>query len=118
MGKKLVSKTAKVLSETKKSKEKEAVAIAYEHIPRNPEEQTHGSLYAVLELEDKSGHAEEIAEGIIDAFHNEYYLDTDREPLASFESALAKINEELAERSGEGQINWLGKLNGVLAVLS
>lgn len=118
MGKKLVSKTAKVLSETKKSKDKEAIAIAYEHIPRNPEEQAHGSLYAVLELEDKSGHAEEIAEGIIDALHNEYYLDTDREPLASFEAALAKINEELAERSGEGQINWLGKLNGVLAVLT
>jgi hypothetical protein len=118
MGKKLVSKTAKVLSETKKSKEKMAVAIAYEHIPRNPEEQAHGSLYAVLEIEDKGGHAEEIAESIIDALHNEYYLDTDREPLASFESALAKINEELAERSSEGQINWIGKLNGVLAVLT
>jgi len=118
MGKKLVSKTAKVLSETKKSKDKEAIAIAYEHIPRNPEEGAHGALYAVLELEDKSGRAEEIAEGIIDALHNEYYLDTDREPLASFEAALAKINEELAERSSEGQIDWLGKLNGVLAVLS
>lgn len=118
MGKKLVSKTAKVLSETKKSKDKEAVAIAYEHIPRSPEEQSHGSLYAVLSIEDSSGHAEEIAEGIIDALHNEYYLDTEREPLASFESALAKINEELGERSSEGQINWLGKLNGVLAVLT
>jgi hypothetical protein len=118
MGKKLVSKTAKVLSETKKSREKQAVAIAYEHIPRNPEEQAHGSLYAVLEIEDKTGHAEQIAESIIDALHNEFYLDTDREPLASFESALAKINEELAERSSEGQINWLGKLNGILAVLT
>jgi hypothetical protein len=118
MGKRLVTRTAKVLSETKRSKDKEAVAIAYEHIPRNPEEQAHGSLYAVVEIEDSGGHAEEIAEKIIDILHSEYYDNLDREPLASFESSLAKINEELAERSSEGQINWLGKLNAVLAVLS
>lgn len=118
MSKKLVSRTAKVLSETKKSRDKEAIAIAYEHIPRSPEEQSHGSIYAVIELEDSSGHAEQIAESIIDTLHNEYYLDTERDSLASFESALAKVNEELAERSGEGQINWLGKLNAVLGVLS
>lgn len=118
MGNKLVTKTAKVLSETKKSKDKEAVAIAYEHIPRNPAEQNHGSLYGIIELEDSSGKAEEIAEGIIAALHQEFYEDTSREPLASFEAALAKINEDLADRSGEGQINWLGKLNAVLAVLS
>lgn len=118
MGKRLVTRTAKVLSETKRSKEKEAVAIAYEHIPRNPEEQAHGSIYAVVEIEDSGGHAEEIAEKIIDILHSEYYEDLTREPLASFEASLAKINEELAERSSEGQINWLGKLNAVLAVLS
>jgi hypothetical protein len=118
MGKRLVSKTAKVLSETKKSKDKEAVAISYEHIPRNPEEQSHGSLYAVIEIEDNAGHAEEIAESILDTLHQEYYDDPTKEPLASFEGALAKINEELAERSGQGQINWIGKLNAILAVLA
>jgi len=118
MGKKLVSRTAKVLSETKKSKDKEAIAIAYEHIPRNPEEQRHGSIYAVIEIEDNGGHAEVIADSILDALHNEYYLDTERDTISSFEAALAKVNEELAERSSEGQINWLGKLNAVLAVLS
>lgn len=117
MGKKLVSRTAKVLSETKKSKDREAVAIAYEHIPRNPDEQKHGSLYAVIEIEDNGGHAEEIAERIVDLFHSEYYDDLDKEPLSSFEAALAKINEDLAERSSEGQINWIGKLNAVLGVL-
>ncbi len=118
MGKKLVSKTAKVLSETKRSKDKEAIAIAYEHIPRNPKEQEHGSIYAVIELEDAGGHAEEIAEQIIDVLHNEYYEDTDKNPLESFESSLAKINETLAERSSEGQIHWLGKMNAILAVLT
>lgn len=118
MGKKLVSRTAKILSETKKSKDKEAVAVAYEHIPRDPNEQKHGSLYAVLELEDSGGHAEELVEGIIDALHSEFYSDPDRETLTSFESALTKINEFLAEKTREGQINWLGKLNAVLAVLA
>jgi len=118
MGKKLVSRTAKILSETKKSKDKEAVAVAYEHIPRDPIEQKHGSLYAVLELEDSGGHAEQLVEGVIDALHSEFYSDSDRETLTSFESALTKINEFLAEKTQEGQINWLGKLNAVLAVLS
>lgn len=118
MAKKLVSRTAKVLSETKKNKDNEAVAIAYEHVPRNPEELKHGSIYAVIELEDKSGHAEEIAEKIIDVLHDTFYKNTDQEPLESFEASLAKINEELTERSSEGQINWLGKLNAVLAIFS
>jgi len=118
MGKKLVSRTAKVLSETKKTKDKEAVAVAYEHIPRNPEEQQHGSIYAVIEIEDKSGHAEEIAEKIIDILHDTYYDDTTKDALAAFEESLAKINDELADRSSEGQINWIGKLNSVLAILS
>jgi hypothetical protein len=118
MGKKLVSRTAKVLSETKKIKDKGAVAIAYEHIPRNPAEQQHGSIYAVIEIEDKSGRAEEIAEKIIDLLYEHYYEDTEKEPLAAFEGALAKINDELTERSSEGQIEWLGKLNAVLAVLT
>lgn len=118
MGKKLVSRTAKILSETRKTKDKEAVAVAYEHIPRDPNEQKHGSLYAVIEVEDGGGNAEVLVEGIIDDFHNEYYSDVDRDPLSSFESALTKVNEGLAEKSGEGHINWLGKLNAVLGVLS
>lgn len=118
MGKKIVTRTAKIQSESKKTKGKEAVAIAYEHIPRSPEEQNHGSLYAVIELEDTSGHAEEIAEKIIDILHDEYYEDLTRDPLASLEASLAKINEDLAERSSEGQIHWLGKLNAILAIVS
>lgn len=118
MAKKLVSRTAKVLSETKKNKDNIATAIAYEHIPRNKEELNHGSIYAVIELEDNSGRAEEIAERIISVLNDSYYKNLDIEPLESFEASLAKINEELTERSSEGQINWLGKLNAVLAIFS
>jgi hypothetical protein len=118
VAKKLVSRTAKVLSETKKTKDKEAVAVAYEHIPRNPDELKHGSIYAVIELEDKGGHAEEIAERIIDVLHESFYENLEKEPLESFEASLAKINDELADRSSEGQINWLGKLNAILGIFS
>ncbi|MDD3679224.1 MAG: hypothetical protein PHT36_03235, partial [Patescibacteria group bacterium] len=118
MGKKLVTRTAKVLSETKKTKDKEAIAVAYEHIPREPEEIAHGSIYAVIEVEDKSGKAEELAEKIIDVLHDAYYDDLGKEPLEAFENALAKINDELTDRSSEGHINWLGKLNAILAVFS
>ena len=118
MGKKLVTRTAKVLSETKKIKDKEAIAIAYEHIPREPGEIAHGSIYAVIEIEDKSGKAEELAEKIIDVLHDAYYDDLEKKPLEALENALAKINDELTDRSSEGHINWLGKLNAILAVFS
>src|SRR3972149_5060886 len=117
MKKKLVARTAKLLSENRKFKTDSGVSIAYEHQPKDPNERKHGIIFAVIEIIAPVHSAEEIAELIIETFHNEYYRDLDKEPLQALESALSKINEELAEITEQGKIHWLGRLNAILAVL-
>lgn len=117
MKKKLVARTAKLLSENRKFNDT-GISIAYEHQPKDPEERKHGLIFAVIEIVGPLSSAEEIAELIIDTLHNEFYKDIDRDSLESFEASLSKINEELANITEQGKINWLGKLNAILAVLA
>lgn len=116
MHKKLIARTAKLLSESKRSRRHQGIAIAYEHIPNDVDERNHGSIYAVVNVNAASASAEEVAELIIDAFFGEYYQDLTKDPLASFEAALARVNEELADVTHNGNIHWLNNLNAVLAV--
>lgn len=118
MSKKLIARTAKLLTESKRGHRGKGVAITYEHIPHDLDERNHGSIYAVINISASSHEAEEITELILDAFHGEYYQDLTRDPLASFEAALAKVNEELGEATHQGNVSWLKNLNAVLAVLS
>lgn len=118
MSKKFIARTAKLLTESKRGHGKKGVAITYEHIPRDIDERNHGSIYAVININAQTAEAEDIAELIIDAFHGEYYQDLTRDPLTSFEAALAKVNEELAEATHQGNVSWLKNLNAILAVLT
>jgi hypothetical protein len=117
MQKKLIARTAKLLTETKKGRRK-GVAVTYEHIPKDLEERNHGSLYAVIHVNSPVGEAQDVIELIIEAFHGEYYQDLGREPLLSFEAALSKINEELADITHHGNVSWLNNLDAILAVLT
>ncbi|PIZ00303.1 hypothetical protein COY62_03285 [bacterium (Candidatus Howlettbacteria) CG_4_10_14_0_8_um_filter_40_9] len=118
MSKKLVARTAKLLSENRRFKNDTGVSIAYEHQPKDPIERKHGILFAIIEIIGPTASSEEIAELIIDTLHGEYYKDLDKDPLESFEYALAKINEKLTEITEQGKIHWLGKLSGIIMVLS
>ena len=92
MSKKLALRAAKLSSEAQKLKTSSNVCIAYEHQPKDPEERRHGVIFAVIDLNGNQKKLEDLIELIIDTFHGEYYQDLDREPLESFENALAKIN--------------------------
>jgi len=118
MRKKLIARTAKLLSESKRGRRHQGIAVAYEHIPNDLDERNHGSIYAVINVNAPAASAEEVTELIVDAFHGEYYQDLGKDPLASFEAALARVNEELAEITHQGNIHWLNNLNAVLAVLT
>lgn len=118
MRRKLIARTAKLLSEAKRSRRHQGIAVAYEHIPNDIDERNHGAIYAVVNINAPSGSAEEVGELIIDTFHGEFYQDLSRDPISSFESALARVNEELAEVTHQGNIAWLNNLHAVLAVLS
>lgn len=117
MEKKLIARTAKLSSETKKARRAKGIAVSYEHISKDLEERSHGSIYAVININAPIKKAEEIAELIIDAFHGEYYSDLAKSPLESFESALYRVNEELAEATQQGNGEWLNNLNALLVVL-
>jgi len=118
MRKKLIARTAKILSESKRGRKHQGIAVAYEHIPNDGDERNHGSIYALINVKASSESAEEVAEVITDAFHSEFYLDLNRDPMSSFEIALTKINESLAEITHQGNIGWLNNINAVLAVIS
>lgn len=118
MHKKLIARTAKLLSEPKKGRRYQGIAISYEQVPEDLEERNHGSLYAVININAETEEAQEVAELIIETFHGEFYQDPKQDALTSFEHALAKINEELADITHQGRINWLNNLNAVLGVLS
>ena len=118
MRRKLIARTAKLLSESKKSRRHQGIAVSYEHIPNDIDERNHGAIYAVVNISAASDKAEEVGELIIDTFHGEFYQDLGRDPMASFEAALARVNEELAEVTHGGNTSWLGNLHAVLAVLA
>ncbi len=116
MHKKLIARTAKLLSESKRSRRHQGIAIAYEHNPNDVDERNHGSIYALVNVNAPAASAEEVAELIVDAFFGEYYQDLEKDPLTSFEAALARVNEELADITHNGNIHWLNNLNAILAV--
>ncbi len=118
MSKKLIARTAKLLTESKRGHKGKGVAITYEHMPRDLDERNHGSIYAVINVTTPTHEAEELTEVILDAFHGEYYQDLSRDPLVSFEAALSKVNEELGEITHQGNVGWLKNLNAILAVLT
>lgn len=118
MRRKLIARTAKLLSESKKSRRNQGIAVAYEHIPNDTEERNHGAIYAIVNINSPADKAEEVGEFIIDTFHGEFYQDLGRDPMASFEAALGRVNEELAEITHQGNTAWLGNLHAILAVLA
>jgi len=118
MQKKLIARTAKLLSESRKNRRHQGVAVAYEHIPKDIDERKHGAIYAVVNIKAPAAMAEEVGEIIVDTFHSEYYQDLGRDPVASFEAVLTRVNEELAEITHQGNTAWLGNLHAVLAVIS
>lgn len=118
MHRKLIARTAKLQSESKKSRRNQGIAVSYEHIPNDIDERNHGAIYAVVNINAASDKAEEVGELIIDTFHGEFYQDLGRDPMSSFEAALGRVNEELTEVTHQGNTAWLGNLHAVLAVLA
>ncbi len=117
MKKRLIPTGTKLLSYSKKTKEMPGFSTAYEYRPKEFVEHEHGYFYVVLEIAGTDEGASGIADLIIGTAKEEYYSDLTREPLTSFESALGKVNEELADATEEGKINWLGKLSAIICVL-
>lgn len=76
-----------------------------------------GTLVGVFEVDEKNEEAAYIVNFLASVAKKEYFNNPRRGPIESFEAALHKVNVALAELVKHGNVSWLGKLHGTLAVL-
>ncbi|GEM_PF-3732354 len=89
-----------------------------EYVPTELSQKPLGKLYIVAEIASPSQDSKEVGENLIESIKTEYYKDPARDVLESFESALQKANETLADLTENDKTDWLGKLHVIIAVLS
>ncbi|TSC52981.1 MAG: Uncharacterized protein LiPW39_482 [Parcubacteria group bacterium LiPW_39] len=85
--------------------------------PENIEEAALGNLYMVAELatEKESSQLVNLLGSLI---KREYYCLPHRGPMESLEAGLKKANLTLNELANQGNLEWLGKLHFICAVLN
>ncbi|MFH0905684.1 MAG: hypothetical protein V1826_03135 [bacterium] len=112
--KQLAARVGKVLSHHT-IKSGFSTALVYE--PDNTAEAAHGSLYFVIDIGSPSPLSPDIAYNLIDIVKEEYYSDLDLSASESFENALKAANAELGAIAKEGEKDWIGKLNIIIAAM-
>jgi len=110
----LETRIGKVLSH-QKARGGFSTAIAYE--PDDEAEQQHGNLYFVIDIGSPSPLTADIAYNLIDIIKEEYYSDLELSAEESFENALKAANDELAAIARQGEKDWIGKFNAVIAAV-
>ncbi|MBP6889358.1 MAG: protein phosphatase 2C family protein [Candidatus Moranbacteria bacterium] len=89
----------------------------FRHEGDNVASATLGTLLGVFEIDDSSEDSKYIVNFLFSVAKNEYFCNPKREATESFEAALHKINVALAEIVKHGNIHWLGKFHGTIAIL-
>ncbi|MBI2448612.1 hypothetical protein HYV44_03615 [Candidatus Microgenomates bacterium] len=108
-----ITKVGKILSRQKSPDRYTLVSIFR---PNDQEERDHGILYFVLEIMSADPSMNKVAKMIESIIIEEYYQSLGS-GLDALEISLKKVNEALAELAEEGEVAWIGKINGVIAVL-
>lgn len=93
------------------------VAKAISDEPENFLERQYGRLIGVVDVASTSD-TYEIGEVVLETARREFYSDLNRSVADSFEHALTVINQTLADLAADGQHEWVGNLNAVLAVIN
>jgi len=76
-----------------------------------------GTIYSLVEIVSPWFSTAQVGQTIINTFSQNYYLGGSTSDLANFEEALKKVNEALAYATQNGETNWIGNLNAILAVV-
>lgn len=90
-------------------------STALNYVPDDEAEQAHGSLYFVVDIGSPSPLAPDIAYNLIDIIKEEFYSDLELSASDSFENALKAANEELEAIYKNGEKDWIGKFNAIVA---
>lgn len=84
--------------------------------PLDPEQAESGMIFSQIEILNSWFPTSQIGQTIINTLIREYYRGTKNDKLENFEDAVKKVNESLAQIAQSGETDWIGKLNGVLAL--
>lgn len=75
-----------------------------------------GTVYTLVEIISPWFTTSQVGQSIINTFSHAYYNGESTSDLDNFEEALKKVNENLAHITQNGETNWIGNLNAILAV--
>ncbi|PIR73779.1 MAG: hypothetical protein COU40_00715 [Candidatus Moranbacteria bacterium CG10_big_fil_rev_8_21_14_0_10_35_21] len=85
--------------------------------PENVIQGNLGTIFGIFEVNDDQKNSSYIANYLISVIKKEYFSRPKRGSIESFESALHKANLALSVLAEHGDVNWIGKLNGLIAVI-
>lgn len=77
----------------------------------------YGRVLALIEILNPWFPTSQIGQLIINTLVRNYYKAESTSDLENFETALLKVNEALASITQSGETDWIGNLNGIVAVL-
>lgn len=83
--------------------------------PENITQENLGTLLGVFEISDNTENSSYIANYLISILKKEYFSKPKRGAIESFEAALHKANLALSKLAEHGNVNWIGKLNAIVA---
>jgi hypothetical protein len=90
---------------------------SFSYSPSNITQQPLGNLLGFLKIRDTSEDSAYIVNFLTSVIKKEYYINPKRFVENSFDSALHKANVALSELAKNGNINWLGTIDGAVCVL-
>ncbi len=85
--------------------------------PENVSSQNLGILAGIFQIDDRSEDSSYVVNYLISIIKKEYFSRTNRGPVENFESALHKANLALAKLASHENINWIGHINAICAVI-
>ncbi|MDO8529344.1 MAG: hypothetical protein Q7S18_01615, partial [bacterium] len=89
----------------------------FRHYPENIMLDPLGILSGFFRINSPSEESSYIVNFLSSILKKEYYINPKRAIENSFDSALRKINLALSEIAKEGNIDWVGKIDGAVCVL-
>ena len=85
--------------------------------PENIAQQNLGVLFGVFEVDDVSEDSLYVVNYLISIIKKEYFSNTKRGAIESFEASLHKANLALSKLAEHESVNWIGKLHSVCGVI-
>ena len=92
-------------------------AVCFQHLPDNIAREPLGMFAGVMAINDRSEHSAYIVNFVSSIAKKEYYGNSKRNAIESFEASLHKVNIGLSEIAKEGNTEWIGEFDAAICVV-